>query len=168
MKRTKIYMVLLLQFLLFLLSCSKEKLSIPATNGSVTSLPSNDAGNIFKNQIWKKDWPPGTGLWCFQWVGGDIFYNHPYLSSPRYERDYYADHVRVYIKPSDADLWQAIPYVPRDHYGANNYDIYFTDDNYIASLGGLGTIIAPRILILAKPGAPIDFSKPFDVKIVFV
>ncbi|TAL47411.1 MAG: hypothetical protein EPN92_04925 [Chitinophagaceae bacterium] len=169
MKRTKMYMVLLLQFLLFLLSCSKEKLSDPVTTTSSTPLTNaNATGEVFKNQTWQSNSPYGTGLWCLQSVGGDIFVRHPYSDNQRYESEYYANHVRIYIKSSYVDVWQAVPFVPKDYYGVTNYGFYFTDDNYVVSLPGLGTFIAPRILIIAKPDAPIDFLKPFDVKFVFV
>jgi hypothetical protein len=101
-------------------------------------------------------------------VGNGIFVNHPYASSPSFGEDYYADHVRVYIKPSDAASWMEAPYSPGDYNGISNNQIYFTDDNYVVTLPGMGTVVAPRILIIGKPSAQIDFLKMFDVKIVFV
>ena len=171
MKHTKISTIFLLPLIIASASCSKEQQTISTTGTRLTSTPvtpSSSVGDVFKNQIWIRDWPPGTDLWCLKWVGAGIFVNHPYSLSPRYGTDYYSNHVRVYIKPSDTDLWQAVPYVLQDYSGATNYELYFTDDNYIANLGALGIVIAPRILILAKSNSAIDFSKPFDVKFVFV
>jgi hypothetical protein len=170
MKHTKIFQISLLSLIIASSSCSKEKQTI-STGTRLTPTPvtsSSSVGDVFKSQIWIRDWPPGTDLWCIRWVGAGIFVNHPYSLSPQFGTDYYSDHVRVYIKPSEAELWQAAPFVPQDYNGATTYELYYTDNNYIADLGALGVVIAPRILILAKSNAAIDFSKPFDVKFVFV
>jgi hypothetical protein len=149
-----------------IISCHKETLNSPATltpgstPGSVVFQQASDG--IFDSLSWTS-WP--GNLWCLQRFGGDIFLKHSYNSN--FESAYYNDHVRVFVKQADALLWTNVPY---DRGGQNNYSLYFTDDNYVVSFPPplSVTINAPRILVLAKPAAPIDFSKKVSAKIIFI
>ena len=149
-----------------IVSCHKETLNLPPavtpgpTPGPVTSPQASDG--IFDDLFWKS-WP--GNLWCLQWVGGDIFEKHSYNSN--FGSAYYNGHVRVSVKQENAMLWTNMPFVPNDHWGQNNYDLYFTEDNYIVSFP-FGTVNAPRIIIIAKTFAPFDFAKKVSVKIVFI
>jgi hypothetical protein len=156
--------VILYAATIMIVSCHKETLNLPPavtpgpTPGPVTSQQASDG--IFDDLFWKS-WP--GNLWCLQWVGGDIFLKHSYNSN--FDSAYYNDHVRVFVKQADALLWANVPY---DHGGQNNYSLYFTDDNYVVNFPFFGTGVAPRILIIAKPGISIDFSKKASVKIDFI
>jgi hypothetical protein len=152
-------------------SCKKEnQLQIPTRTNqppidTLSPQPPPAANGIFYNLSWTQCTPGDSNLWCLQWVGGDIFEKHSYNSN--FGSAYYSGHVRVSVKQENAMLWTNVPFVPHDHWGQNNYDLYFTDDNYIVSFP-FGTVNAPRIIIIAKTFAPFDFAKKVSVKIVFI
>jgi len=130
------------------------------TSGTITlpppQTPPSDSLNWYS---WYNYDGAGTGLWAISGFG-DVFKN----IVSKFDSTYYNDRVKVSLKFLDS--WKNIPYAAHDHTGQTSFDFYFTDDNYIINLGSLGTFAAPRIIILAKPTALIDFSKSVAVKIV--
>ena len=142
-------------------SCDKEDVGM--ITGPITISPPppplvSDSSVLYS---WDNYNGSGTGLWVISGFG-DVFKN----VNSKFDSTYYNDHVKVNLKFADSASGKNIPYVAHDHTGQNNFDVYFTDDNYIADLGPLGTFFAPRIIILAEPTALIDFSKKVAVKIV--
>ena len=152
--------------LCFFASCHKDPVfTLPPVRGNPTA-PASQISNQSLNDIFDSlSWVSwANNLWCLQGFG-DIFLRHP----GSYDSAYYAGHVRIYLKFADSVIWTNLPYAAHDHAGQNNFEVYFTDWNYVVSFPPpLSAINAPRILILAKPRAFIDFSRKVSVKIGFI
>jgi hypothetical protein len=142
-------------------SCDKEDVGMITGPITIPSPPSPQPIDSTSFYRWNNYDGSGTGLWAISGFG-DVFKN----IVSKFDSAFYDDHVKVKLKFADSAAWVSIPYVAHDHTGQTRFDVYFTDNNYIINLGPLGSFSAPRIIVLAKPTALIDFSKPVAVKIV--
>ncbi|SRR6266540_3691429 len=143
------------------ISCDKEDVGMITGPITIPSPPSPQPVDSSSFYSWHNYDGSGTGLWAISGFG-DVFRN----IVSKFDSAFYNDHVKVKLKITDSAGWLSIPYVPHDHTGQNSFDVYFTDDNYQVNLGPLGNFLAPRVLILAKPTALIDFSRKVAVEIL--
>ena len=76
--------------------------------------------------------------------------------------------VKVFLKINGSSEWKVIPYVTQNMGVPNSYDFYFMayDNSGILPFPFAGFVPSLRILIFAKPNAPIDFHKKVSVKVI--
>src|SRR5438552_10106216 len=153
MKKSIIILHILFVVVTLVASCRKEDVNM--TSGAITPPPpQTPPPDSLSWYSWYNYNGSGTGLWVIGGFG-NVFNN----IVSKFDSTYYNDHVKVDLKFADSASWKNIPFSAHDHKGQTGFDVYFTDDNYIINLGPLGTVVAPRIIILAKPTLLIDFSK---------
>ena len=162
MKKSIIILQIMFAVAIFVASCRKADVNM--TSGAITPTqpppPPPDSLTLYS---WYNYDGSGTGLWAIDGFG-DVFNN----VVSKFDSTYYNDHVKVHLKFADSTSWKNIRYVAHDHSGQNNLDVYFTDDNYYINFPPplSAHVVVPRIIVLAKPTALIDFTKQVAVKIV--
>jgi hypothetical protein len=155
--KKSIYFLLLLTLVVCYTHCRKAEHELV----TVTHIPdSNSLQEVFiiDSSTWEKD------LMLYKlWRLGDLFKN----VKGNFDSAYYQDHVQVFVR---FKIWTPIPYVASNLTGSGQNAIYFTDDTYLKNvgIGGYitGTQVAPRIIILARPDADIDFTQKVSVQVV--